>query len=425
MILLLLTINQTLSFNVDPVIFRTEVIIEDTISHISRTEKLYYLEMNCAIPYHQLKYETIDDQNIAKALIIFELHNLNQPDSILDTLYRQFTIQSFEQAAKEQTQFIVQFGLHVPAGNFGISVRILSDDKHGTFHKNINIEPDQYFMSDILVASGIYQDSTQDYLRKGNIIVVPHPSHSFNDRYINIFLYYELYDIEPDRTEQSVKYRIIDRDSNTVREISQKVKKLFPSQAINAGISIKDLVAGKYQLTIELPDSPVTEEYAKSIDFFIVRADTEKTISYTGMPYYDQIEYFITKKEYKKFMKLPPEGKKVFLDRFWQTHDYNSIVERFEYTKSKYREGNKPGWQTDRGRIYIKYGTPDETEKSFIEIEESKPYEIWQYFNGLECIFSDIRGTQEYLLVWTNAPDESSQPTLYHYLPESIRQNIE
>ncbi len=425
MILLLFLLNQTLSFNVDPVIFRTQVIIEDTISHTTRTEKLYYLELNCGIPYHQLFYETIDEKNIAKALIIFELHNLDRSDSIIDTLYRQFNVQSFEQAAKEQAQFIVQFGLHIPAGHFNISIQIISGEKNGMFHQNINIDPDQYFMSDILVASGIYQDSTQDFLQKGDIIVVPHPSHSFNDKYVNIFLYYEVYDIVPDSMELPIIYRIIGQENKIVREISQKVKKLFTAQAINAGISIKDLNAGNYELVVVLPDSVNTKEKSKSVNFSIVRVDVDTMVSYEGLPYYDQIEYFLTKKDYKKFIKLPPEGKKNYLKRFWMEHDYKSISERFDYASTKYREGNKEGWATDRGRIHVKFGAPDEIEKSFLELEESKPYEMWQYFNGLQFIFSDIHGTNEYLLVWTNATNETSQPTLYHYLPQSVRQNIE
>ncbi len=426
MIWLLFLLNQTIEFYADPVVFRSKFIIEDTVNHTRRTETIYYLEMNCAVPYHQLRYETIDDQNVARAVLFFDLHNLDRPDSLLDTLHLQFAIQSFEQAAREQTQFITQFGMHVPAGNFDIVLRIQSGERTGTVRKTIAIEPGKYHISDILVASGIYPDTTQDYLRKGNIVVVPHPSHSFNDQYRNIFLYYELYDIEPDSGEFSISYRILNQAGDTIREISQKMKRLFNSLAVNAGISINELPAGEYRLTVELPDSPATWTYVKSTDFSIVRSTVVDTaVSYANMPYYEKIEYFLTGKEYKKFQKLPPEGKKIYLDRFWSDHDYPAIAERFDYATRHYQEGNKAGWQTDRGRIYIKCGAPDEIEKSFIEVKESKPYETWTYFNGWEFIFSDIRGTQEYLLVWTNFAGERPQPTLYRYLPESIRRDIQ
>jgi hypothetical protein len=52
-----------------------------------------------------------------------------------------------------------------------------------------------------------------------------------------------------------------------------------------------------------------------------------------------------------------------------------------------------------------------------MELQESRPYEHWQYPNGNQYIFVDIRGTNEYVLVWTDALDERSQPTLYRYLP--------
>ena len=84
-----------------------------------------------------------------------------------------------------------------------------------------------------------------------------------------------------------------------------------------------------------------------------------------------------------------------------------------------------PGHDVDRGRIYIKYGEPDEVERNIISVEISRPYEFWQYYNGYQFIFIDIRGTNEYTLVWTNASDEQSQPSLYKYIPESLLGYIE
>jgi GWxTD domain-containing protein len=185
-------------------------------------------------------------------------------------------------------------------------------------------------------------------------------------------------------------------------------------------MSIEKIAAGEYTLHIDIRDPATDRTITKQTTFCIMRADSVPT-SYASMPYYDRIEYFLSSSDYRAFLDLPVEGKRIYLEKFWTTMDYNEIANRFIYADENFQQGAKPGSKTDRGRVYIKYGAPDEREKSFIEYQESKPYEHWQYFNGDQFVFVDIRGTSEYTLVWTNAPGETSQPTLYKYLPEELR----
>ncbi len=162
----------------------------------------------------------------------------------------------------------------------------------------------------------------------------------------------------------------------------------------------------------------------KEVPFSISRMKRQE-VSYEGMPYYEEIEYFLDPRDYKEFKKLPKEGKKAFLDRFWRTMNYYEIAGRFEYVEEHFRHGDTPGHKTDRGRIYIKYGQPEDIEYPLpLEHQESRPYEHWQYTNGEQFIFVDLRGANNYILVWTNALDERSQPTLYKHLPPEKQELI-
>ena len=61
----------------------------------------------------------------------------------------------------------------------------------------------------------------------------------------------------------------------------------------------------------------------------------------------------------------------------------------------------KEGWKTDRGRVYLIYGGPDEIERFPNEIE-TRPYEIWHYESvegGVIFVFADITGFGSYQLV--------------------------
>jgi GWxTD domain-containing protein len=272
-------------------------------------------------------------------------------------------------------------------------------------------------MSDILLSSEIMIDTVDTYLRKGNLRVIPRPSHLFDERFENLCFYYELYDVVPINDTVNATYMILSREGKMIRKISRRIGKAFPSQAANCGFNIRGFEAGEYDLLISIEDHESNVLAQKETSFKVSRAQ-RKEVSYEGMPYYDEIEYLVGRDAYDEFQRLPEEGKKRFLDKFWQRYDYFAIAERFEYADEHYRHGGKPGRKTDRGRIYIKRGEPDQIDKPLpLQLHESRPYEHWQYLNGDDYIFVDIAGTNDYILVWTNDLDEQSQPTHYKYLP--------
>ncbi len=422
--LLFLFFAGTINFSVDPVVYRSHVEIRDTIRQITQEQEIFYIEFNCGIPYHELSYEATDSSIITKAIITFNLANLERPDSLTDTLYRQFTIPSFRAAAQQQISFIVQFGLHIPEGDFRYKVAISSGNKQGSVEKKISINNEDYKISDILLARSITSDTVSHFLRKGNLCVVPHPSHAFNERYNTLHVYYEIYDLAPDSNQLKITYAIQDSSKKIVSQIPRRIAKKFESQAINFGFNIGDLPPGQYFLTITVEDTSTQMTVQKETSFKITGAVQEE-VSFAGMPYYEEIEYFLPPKEYKNFLSYSEDGKRRFLDKFWRQHNYYEVAARFEYAEKNFQEGYRPGYKTDRGRIYIKYGEPDDWGRSVLEIEESRPHEHWQYYNGFEFIFVDIHGTNEYTLIWTNDREEESQPWMYKYIPESLLGRIE
>ena len=61
------------------------------------------------------------------------------------------------------------------------------------------------------------------------------------------------------------------------------------------------------------------------------------------------------------------------------------------------------GWRSDRGRIYVKHGEPDEVEvRSDPYIQGT--YLIWRYYqNNMTFVFHDRFGLGEYRLTQTRA----------------------
>lgn len=115
----------------------------------------------------------------------------------------------------------------------------------------------------------------------------------------------------------------------------------------------------------------------------------------------EDVTYIITDEEKQSFKRLKTdEERQSFVESFWLRRDPTPDTEENEYKEEHYRRiayandhyaSGIPGWKTDRGMIYIKYGAADEIEShpsggSYERpIEEgggetsTYPFEQWRY----------------------------------------------
>lgn len=86
----------------------------------------------------------------------------------------------------------------------------------------------------------------------------------------------------------------------------------------------------------------------------------------------DDVSYVITDEEKQAFKRLQnAEEREQFIEQFWLRRDPTPDTQENEYKEEHYRRiayanehyaSGIPGWKTDRGRIYITFGPPDENE---------------------------------------------------------------
>jgi GWxTD domain-containing protein len=85
-----------------------------------------------------------------------------------------------------------------------------------------------------------------------------------------------------------------------------------------------------------------------------------------------EVTYIISDEERKSFMSLSnDEERDAFIENFWLRRNPNPDSPENEFREEHYRRiayanehfaAGKPGWKTDRGRIYIAWGPPDNIE---------------------------------------------------------------
>jgi GWxTD domain-containing protein len=111
----------------------------------------------------------------------------------------------------------------------------------------------------------------------------------------------------------------------------------------------------------------------------------------------DKVDYIVTKDERRIFLGLPEGERDAFIAEFWKRRDpfpetpQNEF--RTEYEDRVARAGTlflgegRPGWRTDRGRIYILFGPPQERQ-TFPMDAAGFCREVW-YYGAFPVIFLD------------------------------------
>jgi len=136
----------------------------------------------------------------------------------------------------------------------------------------------------------------------------------------------------------------------------------------------------------------------------------------------EDVAYIITDAERNAFNQLNTDAEREqFVEQFWLRRDPTPDTIENEFREEHYRRiayanehfsSRIPGWKTDRGRVYIKFGPPDEIDSH--PAGQPFPFEDWRYrfINGAANVlieFVDTAMTGEYH--WTVDPTEKASLT--------------
>ncbi len=132
----------------------------------------------------------------------------------------------------------------------------------------------------------------------------------------------------------------------------------------------------------------------------------------------EYVRWIITDTERDQYKILETDQARLeFIERFWARRDpfpetpgneYRAeYLERYAYVINRFSAG-KPGWATDRGRIYLLLGPPHAVQQNPMgRYSLERPSEIWSYNNlpipgipaSLDITFVDFKGTGDHEIV--------------------------
>lgn len=135
----------------------------------------------------------------------------------------------------------------------------------------------------------------------------------------------------------------------------------------------------------------------------------EQKLDPENAEFLSKVRYIITKEERKIFLDLPDSEKDKFKEDFWKRRDPDPYTEenefkmeylnRIERATELFVSEGKPGWLTDRGRIFILFGPPtDRITYPMGADSYSRCQEIW-YYGSFPVVFVDSTCTGDYRLI--------------------------
>lgn len=288
-------------------------------------------------------------------------------------------------------------------------------------------------LSDLQLARSVTRSPEGDDLwTKSGYRVLPNPSRRYGEAQPVLQCYAEAYGLRSVAEGGefcTVLYEVEDVEGKNVYTKGPFLMRRMGESAVLVGdIDVRDLAPGYYRLSVSLEDTIAYSRLngPRSSAIFIRAEDTvagaPRGLSAAESTAAEiELRFVGTPADARQFRELSPVGRALFLERFWQGRDPDPSTQanearadlhaRIALAQSRFRETGRDGIDTDRGRVFIKFGPPTEISRESGELT-CKDHEIWSYRKEreYEFVFFDETGAGSYRLIHSNYPGEVSRP---------------
>ncbi len=432
------------------------------------------VEFFIRIPYREIKFLPIEERFEAKLRVTVEL--LAKKGRRAGYQQREARLQSTDAAATVDSLLgeIYTVGLVAPRGKYEYKVTVedMNVARRGLVYQMKNKKRQGLVQGSIDMSDWLFQNpaiggiefawNVQDRtpetpFAKGSFEVQPHPSAYYGFYKDMLSAYYEIYDLPPSPEGRSYRLRtmIVGMHADTLLESLDSVRvKEGTAWPHSLYADIAALPAGHYQLRIDLLGD-AQQPLATSQAGFEVLWDPDSWRSDAADLYEVTAESLLSQEKAYAFRQLSRGEKEARLSEIWRAIDptpdtaENELRRDFRgrvaYANAHYSVFDK-GMFSDRGRIWIQFGEPDEIKIERLPVSDrtlgfavegqipkaskdlltkpdqgvvdTRPFEIWTYqlrghemvprhrmnevSAGMKFVFVDEQGYGEYTLRYSS-----------------------
>ena len=403
------------------------------------------LEIYYSVSQQSLTYIQNENNFEAAALVQITISELPGNNVLYTNSYKSPSIVSDTSKNNINQKLIFQVNYQLENGKYKLS--ILGSDfydstKTDLFEQEIALDysgTEKVMISDIELSSSINKsDNTNSPFYKNTLEIIPNPSGLYGMNLNELHYYYEIYGLTENNISENytVNYSVNDLNNVNLISSSKNFKRKNDSKADFGKFIVDSLDRGSYFFKVTVIDTLKKVNVSTEKKFYIfndsrIPVTTSDQNDYLKSEYsnkseaeiendFEKMIYVMSDQDRDRFEDLTKlNDKRKFLFEFWKAKDINpntqvleskiTYFKRVSEANKSYKEAYTEGWKTDRGRIYIIYGQPDDVEKYPFE-SQSKSYEIWKYNSiegGGECSFVEIQqATGVYKLVHSTFRNE-------------------
>jgi GWxTD domain-containing protein len=259
-------------------------------------------------------------------------------------------------------------------------------------------------LSDIEFASTIRQGAGGGQFYKNTLDVVPNVGGLYGETQ-RLYYYAEAYNLVSEGEggkEYRLRTTVFDAVGREVMSRERPKRGVGESSVLVDQFTVEKLRSGTYTLILSLMDTTAKTLSSSGKKFFVYNptlgVDSTLLTGASTLPLqvymslgeedldreFDEAKYAATDAEKDQYSEITgADAKRAFLTDFWRRRPAglrDIYLTRVEHANRVYGAMGRRGYRSDRGRVYIMYGPPDDIERHPSETE-TRPYEIWSYNN--------------------------------------------
>lgn len=409
-----------------------------------------YLEINLEIAPASVTWTPVDSTS-AQASVHF-LILIKKGDEIIS--YEKYTLSSPVMQRIAPLLDIRRFALNDGMYELEITATDVAQEKNAAIWRSkLDFQaPKGLFLSQIQLLRGFRQATeNESALVKNGFYMEPLPFAFYDKHASKMAFYCEIYHSNTVITDPqySLRYTIEkDLGNGELKLVAAGNQKKKPSVADAAlfDMDISLIESGNYVLTIELRNKqnavlatrkqsfqrsnpflnidPNEISAATANDQFVKNLD-EKALVYSMKAISPMVALGASSEELKNILAANDyEGMRYFIFRYFIQLDplnpelaWRRYMETANAADQQFNSGFRYGFETDRGRTFMKYGRPDD----LVHIEDdpaAPPYEIWIYYNfpktnqrNVKFLFyNPTLAGEDFIMLHSNARGEINNP---------------
>lgn len=353
------------------------------------------------VPYAEMSWTKLPgDTYRAGVGLVVEFEPRDRGRLFGDSWEKRLIIEGYAATHSSRNNLLVTRSFPVPPGRYHVRVRVrdLGSDQESS-------ADDQFTVADLSRVPVGFSDLALGVLDSLGVFTML-PTRAFGYNSGQIAAQATLFDRRPGPWPRraTFHYRVLAETGDPVLTGDTLVTLAASAQPVlvrpaHAG----DLFLGAYTFEIELVEGK--SRWRTSRSFEVDESGPPRGKAFEQM--LEALSYIADSREVDALRNLPADQQGAAWERFWRRRDPTPDTPRNEFQLEFFRrlryseqhfQGFGPGWRSDMGRIYIRYGPPDQVEQQPASAT-SYPLEIWYYNQPYRrFIFEDREGFGRYTL---------------------------